>query len=315
MRCLVIGGRGFIGSHLVDALLARGYRVRCFDRPNVLSLSNRLVDNENFELFEGDLASENDAADALADCEVCFHLACTTLPKSSNLDPVFDVESNVIGTIRLLTHAKNSGLRKIIFVSSGGTVYGVPNQLPISENHSTDPTCSYGISKLAIEKYLSLFRQLHQLDYIVLRLSNPFGERQRTVASQGAVAVFLGNVLRGAPVEIWGDGSVIRDYLHIDDVVSAFIISLESNIVQGVFNIGSGNGLSLNEVIDAIERVTGRVATRRYMPGRPFDIPVSVLCVEKARRELGWSAKVGFEEGLRRFAKWLECEKGVDLGT
>ena len=309
MRCLVIGGRGFIGSHLVDSLLARGYRVRCFDRPNLVSLSDKLVANENFELFEGDLVSESDVIKALADCEVCFHLACTTLPNSSNLDPVFDVESNVLGTIRLLTHAKDLRLKKVVFVSSGGTVYGIPKELPIPESHPTDPTCSYGISKLVIEKYLNLFRQLHQLNYIVLRISNPYGERQRTVASQGVVAVFLGKILRGEVVDIWGDGSVVRDYVHIDDVVSAFLASLESEIQQGVFNIGSGRGMSLNEVIDTIERVTGRTAVRRYLPSRSFDIPISVLCVEKARIELGWSAQIEFEDGLRRFSTWLENDR------
>src|SRR5262249_42060795 len=142
----------------------------------------------------------------LEGCQTCFHLVSTTLPKSSNADPVFDVESNVLATIRLLTQAIQTGLKKVVFVSSGGTVYGVPKQIPILETHATDPMCSYGITKLSIEKYLHLFHVLHGLDYTVLRLSNPFGEGQRVHASQGAVAVFLGKVLRGETVEIWGDG-------------------------------------------------------------------------------------------------------------
>lgn len=304
-RCLVLGGRGFIGSHLVDALLARGNHVRCFDRPHVAPLSEAHLSNPNFELFEGDLVSEADVTEALEGCEVCFHLVSTTLPKSSNADPVFDVESNVLGTVRLLTHAVKTGLKKVIFVSSGGTVYGVPTQLPIPETHPTDPVCSYGISKLAIEKYLGLFNQLHGLDYTILRIANPFGERQRTHASQGAVAVFLGKVLRGEPIEIWGDGSVVRDYIYIADVVNALLTALERTGSERVFNIGSGRGHSLNEVVDAIEKVTGRSADRRHLPGRAFDVPVSVLGIEHAKKVLNWSPKVDFEQGLERFATWL----------
>ncbi len=305
-RCLVLGGRGFIGSHLVDALLENGYRVRCFDRPHVTSLGDSHLTNPNFELYEGDFASEADVAEALVGCDICYHLVSTTLPKSSNADPVFDVESNLLGTVRLLTHAVKFGLKKVIFVSSGGTVYGVPIQLPILEMHPTDPVCSYGITKLGIEKYLGLFHHLHALDYTVLRLANPFGERQRTHASQGAIAVFLGKVLRGEPVEIWGDGSVVRDYIHIADVVDALLLSLEPTSGEHVFNIGAGYGHSLNEVLDAIEKATGRVANRQYLPGRAFDVPVSVLSIASAKDSLGWSPKVNFEQGLQRFAAWLE---------
>lgn len=311
-RCLVLGGRGFIGSHLVDALLAQGHFVRCFDRPHVAPLGDAHLSNPNFELYEGDLVSEADVSEALVGCDVCFHLVSTTLPKSSNADPVFDVESNVLGTVRLLTHAVKSGLKKIIFVSSGGTVYGVPKQLPIPETHPTDPVCAYGISKLAIEKYLGLFKQLHGLDYTVLRLANPYGERQRTHASQGAVAVFLGKVLRGEQVEIWGDGSVVRDYIHFADVVDALLAALERSSNEHVFNIGSGRGHSLNEVLDVIERVTGHAADRRYLPGRAFDVPVSVLAIDRAQRSLGWSPKVGFELGLEKFAAWLLQHPSAD---
>lgn len=312
MRCLVLGGRGFIGSHLVDALLVRGHTVRCFDRPHVASLGDAHLSNSNFELYEGDMVSEADVTEALEGCEVCFHLVSTTLPKSSNADPVFDVESNVLGTVRLLTHAVKSGLRKVVFVSSGGTVYGVPTQLPISETHPTDPVCSYGISKLAIEKYLGLFKHLHGLDYTVLRLANPYGERQRTHASQGAVAVFLGKVLRGDPVDIWGDGSVVRDYIHIADVVDALLVALERTTNEHVFNIGAGRGHSLNEVLDAIENVTGRVADRRYSPGRAFDVPASVLSIERAKQMLGWVPRVDFEQGLGRFVGWLAQHPNSD---
>lgn len=311
-RCLVLGGRGFIGSHLVNALLDRGYFVRCFDRPHVAPLGDSHLTNFNFELYEGDFASETDVANALEGCDVCYHLVSTTLPKSSNADPVFDVESNLVGTIHLLTQAVKSGLKKVIFVSSGGTVYGDPTQLPIPELHSTDPVCSYGITKLAIEKYLALFHRLYGLDYTVLRLANPFGEGQRTHASQGAVAVFLGKVLRGESVEIWGDGSVVRDYIHIADVVDALLISLDKSVDEHVFNIGSGRGRSLNEVLGGIGLATGRLPDCRYLAGRGFDVPVSVLSIERAKNLLGWYPKVDFDYGLERFAAWLANHPNAD---
>jgi UDP-glucose 4-epimerase len=310
--CLVLGGRGFMGSHLVDALLHAGYRVRCFDRPHVIPLGDDHLSNPNFALYEGDLTSESDVAEALEGCDICYHLVSTTLPKSSNADPFFDVGSNLLGTIRLLTHAVKAGVKKIIFISSGGTVYGVPAQIPIPETHSTEPICSYGITKLTIEKYLGLFKQLHSLDYTVLRIANPFGERQRTHASQGVVAVFLGKVLRGEPVEIWGDGSVVRDYIYISDVVNALLAVLDRTVNEHVFNIGLGQGHSLNEVLDCIERATGRPALRRYMHGRVFDVPKNVLSIERAKHSIGWSPKVSFEQGISRFANWLLQHPNID---
>lgn len=304
-KCLVLGGRGFIGSHLVDALLAAGHSVRCFDRPNIAPLGDDHLSNPNFQLREGDFVSETEVASALEGCDVCFHLISTTLPKSSNADPVFDVESNLIGSVRLMNHAVEASVKRIIFISSGGTIYGVPQEIPILETHPTDPICSYGITKLATEKYLGLYRELHGLESVVLRLSNPFGERQRTNASQGAVAVFLGKVLRGEPIEIWGDGSVVRDYMHIADAVSALMAALTYQGKEHIFNIGSGQGLSLNQVLDSIERVTGCTADRRYSPSRAFDVPVSILSIEKAKQELEWCPQIEFDQGLARFSRWL----------
>ncbi|MEN6449360.1 MAG: NAD-dependent epimerase/dehydratase family protein [Thermoguttaceae bacterium] len=305
-RSLVLGGKGFIGSHLVDALLGRGDQVICFDRPHVSPLApTSAAPRDRLEVIEGDLLCEADIAEAVQGCDACFHLVSTTLPKSSNSDPVFDVESNLIGTLRLLQHAVAAGVRKIVFISSGGTVYGPVEELPIPETHATNPICSYGITKLAIEKYLNLFHRLHGLDYCILRVANPFGERQRVDAAQGAIAVFLGKALRHEPIEIWGDGSVVRDYIHVDDVVSALLAAQTYRGDDKVFNIGSGCGLSVSEVLAAIEDAIGSPIQRRYVEQRCFDVPANVLCIEKAIRRLGWSPKVPFHEGLRRYVRWL----------
>ena len=181
----------------------------------------------------------------------------------------------------------------------------MPEQIPILETHATDPVCSYGITKLSIEKYLHLFHVLYGLDYTVLRLANPFGEGQRVQASQGAVAVFLGKILRGEPIGIWGDGSVVRDYIYIRDAIDAMLAALERTTSEHVFNIGSGRGHSLNELIDLMEAVTGRTADRRYLAGRQFDVPANVLSIARATQFLDWSPKVSLDSGLKIFSDWL----------
>lgn len=304
-RCLVLGGKGFLGSHLVDALVQRGYRVRSFDRAKTVAGSRQTSSPSGVEMVEGNFGNDGDLAAAVVGCDVCFHLISTTLPKSSNADPVFDVETNLVGTIRLLNHAVRSGVKKVVFVSSGGTVYGRPVRLPIDEYHLTDPMSSYGIVKLAIEKYLELYRQLHGIDYSVVRLSNPYGERQRTDASQGAVAVFLGKVLRGEPLEIWGDGSVVRDYIHVSDVTRALMAAAAYAGEERLLNIGSGQGTSLNELMDLIGQATGREVARSYLPARTFDVPASVLSIERARAALGWAPAVALPEGIRRTVAWI----------
>lgn len=304
LNILVLGGNGFIGAHLVDTLVEQGCSVRVLARSNPIQLTN--INSKHIQYIRGDFVNESDIAKAMERCDVCFHLISTVLPKTSNLDPIFDLETNLIGSIRLLNHAVKAGVKKIIFLSSGGTIYGTPLYLPIDENHPTNPICSYGIAKLAIEKYLALYNQLYGLDYTILRLSNPFGERQRINSPQGAVAVFLGKAMSKEPIEIWGNGSVVRDYIHISDVISAMLKSITYTGTEHIFNIGSGQGISLNEVLHEIECVTRFEVKRIYTEGRLFDIPTSILSIERAIKELKWIPKVSFTEGLRRMMDWIE---------
>lgn len=167
MKCLILGGGGILGSHLCDALLAKGYSVRIFDRPNLRRFRAFLPD-EDVEWVEGDFANEEGVAHAVPDCDIIYHLVSTTVPKSANDNPVYDVETNIVGTLNLLNQSRNEKIKKIIFVSSGGAVYGVPEHIPIKENHPSNPLCSYGITKLAIEKYFHLYHELYGLDYCVL---------------------------------------------------------------------------------------------------------------------------------------------------
>lgn len=301
---LILGGCGFVGSHLAERLLALGARVSIFDRPNIKRPEN-LVGLDSIKWFEGEFVNHEELAEAIEPGQVVLHLVSTTLPKSSNENPVFDVESNVIGTLRLLELMRQKGAGKIVFVSSGGTVYGVPELTPIPEDARTDPLCSYGISKLAIEKYLHLYKVLHGIDYAVLRLSNPYGERQRVSASQGVVAVFLDRIRNGRPIDIWGDGKVVRDYIYIHDAVEIIARSAFDQAASGVFNVGSGIGYSLNKLIEEMSVVTSKEIQVNYLPGRPFDVPVSILDVSKAQRVLAWKPEISLTEGLSRTWEWL----------
>jgi UDP-glucose 4-epimerase len=311
---LLLGGGGFIGSWVADRLLSLGHEVRIFERPR-LPPYRVFAPHERVQWQAGDFQSAADVRSAVEGCDVVFHLVSTTLPKNSNEDPVYDVESNVIGTLRLLDGAVRTGVRKIVFISSGGTIYGNPQHVPLDESHPTDPLVSYGIAKLAIEKYLHLYKVLHGLDYAVLRVANPYGERQRVDTAQGAIAVFLSKALAGEPIEIWGDGSVTRDYVYIADVVEAFMLAMNHQGEPRVFNIGSGEGRSLNDILAAIEDVLGRRIERRYLPARKFDVPVSVLAVSRARDVLGWRPRHSFREGLQRTLEWMRDSRSSTGGA
>lgn len=302
---MIFGGGGFLGSAIVDRLLVDGHELRVFERPRVM-FYREFDRREKVEWFTGDLLSEHDVSAALGGMDVVLHLVSTTLPKSSNHDMIYDVESNLVGTLKMLRAMVEQRVRRIVFISSGGTVYGPPDYVPLDERHPTEPYVSYGIVKLAIEKYLLMFKRLYGIEAVVLRVSNPFGERQRIEAAQGAVTVFLHRAMSRRPIEIWGDGTVIRDYIYVADVAEAFARAIAYSGGKSVFNISSGVGTSVNELIDLIEDVLGRSVAREYLPGRAIDVPVSVLSNTLAQEELGWSPSVALREGISRTATWLQ---------
>jgi UDP-glucose 4-epimerase len=240
------------------------------------------------------------AVPAIAGADVVFHLASSTYPSTSNSDAAFDLESNVVGSVRMFQTAIKCHVRRVIFVSSGGTVYGVPQQNPISESHSTDPICSYGIHKLAIEKYLYLFRTIKDLDSVVLRVSNMYGELQSLERPLGAVSHFTNRAIRGKPIDIWGDGAVRRDYIHVDDVVDALLKSISYTGSDHLFNIGSGRSVSLNQLLDLIRQRIGAEITVNYLPARSFDVRENVLDISRAAKTLDWRPSITLEAGLDR---------------
>jgi UDP-glucose 4-epimerase len=304
MKVAIFGGGGFIGSAIADRLLKDGHDLRIFERPRVEPY-RQFSNDEKVEWLTGDLMSIHDVSSAVDGVDVVLHLVSTTLPKSSNDDIIYDVQSNLVATLQLLSAMGAKNVRRIVFISSGGTVYGNPTYLPIDEKHPTEPRVSYGVTKLAIEKYLLLYQYLHGIKATILRVANPYGERQRVETAQGVVGVFLSKAIQNQPIEIWGDGSVTRDYVYVGDVAEAFARAVRYDGTNSVFNISSGIGTSLNELIEMVERVLGRGVVRQYHPGRLFDVPVSILDNTLARQELGWQPHVGLETGIVKTVEWM----------
>jgi UDP-glucose 4-epimerase len=297
--CIVLGGGGFIGTNLCRRLAAEGHRVRAFGRqrpfPEAL---------EGVEWFQGDFTDAAALAAAIETFDVVYHLINSTTPLSANLDMVADLQRNVAASLGMFDTCRKLGVSRVVFVSSGGTIYGCPQQIPTPETAPTDPITAYGISKLAIEKYLALNRHLHRLDYRVLRVSNPFGPFQTSIKNQGVIASIISRALRREEIEIWGDGTVVRDFIFVDDVVDALVLASHDRSEMRLFNIGCGEGRSLRDVIETIETLVGRKLDISWKPGRPVDVPVSVVAIERARDVLGWQPRTSFQSGLEQTVAW-----------
>lgn len=297
--CLILGGCGFIGSYVTEALLNHGYRIKILDRKDVITKNIARVLGD-VELLQGDYVNRSVIDRALEGVDYIIHLICTTLPQTSCDDPIYDIETNLVPTVNLLkTAAKKSRIRKIIFSSSGGTIYGVPEKVPISENNPTFPICPYGITKLAIEKYLNYFYLTQGLNYTCLRISNPYGGRQDVHGKQGAVSVFLGRIWEDREIEIWGDGNICRDFIYVRDVADAFLKTLKYEGPYKIFNVGSGKPTSLNQLIQLSEEISGRKAKVKYVKSRDVDVPANALDISRIRDEVKWKPVTTLTEGIK----------------
>ncbi|WP_174296821.1 NAD-dependent epimerase/dehydratase family protein [Sphingomonas bacterium] len=298
-RCCIVGGGGFIGVNLANHLVRADWRVTSYGRPPPLGAHDAEVRH-----VPGEFTDRPALLAAIEGCDAVFHLVGST-PARAEADRVGDVEANVVNTLHLLDAGVAGSFGRIVFVSSGGTVYGSPGQIPIPETAHQWPTCSYGVSKMTIERYLGVYQHLHGLRYGIARVSNPFGPHQRYGTGQGAVAALLHCTLTGEPFTIRGDGTVMRDYFYVEDLAGA-LAGLAVHEGSGrVFNIGSGVGTSLNALVTLVEGVTGRTIERRHQPGRAIDVPVNVLDVHRAAEELGWRARTPLRIGLARTFDWM----------
>jgi UDP-glucose 4-epimerase len=302
MKALVVGGNGFIGSHLVDSLVKAGWQV------NVLDIHERRYDSipSSVHFVYGDLNQDYLVREVLVGVRVVFHLAWSTIHEISIQDPAADIRANLIPSINLIEACQQADVQRIVFVSSGGTVYGPAQEIPISEIHPTNPVSGYGITKLAVEKYLQMFNHLNGLDYVILRPSVPYGPRQNPLGRQGVVAVFLYRVAHSLPIQIWGNGAITRDYFHISDLIRALMVSAEKDLQEHrIFNIGGQKEISLIQLLDHIQETVGIKARVSFEPARGFDAPRVLLDTSRANQILNWYPEVTIEQGLAQTWSWV----------
>jgi UDP-glucose 4-epimerase len=309
--CLVTGGAGFIGSHVVRALLADGHRVRVIDNLSTGSAANLADVRDDIEFLEADLRDAAAAARATAGVELVFHLAALPSVPRSLADPWASHDHNANGTMRLLEAARAAGVRRVVF-SSSSSIYGDTPVLPKTE--TMEPLCRspYAAAKLAGEQYVLAYARSGLLEGVALRYFNVFGPRQRPGSAYAAVIpAFMEAARSGGTAEVYGNGEQTRDFTYVANVVQANRLAAlaPAEIANGsVVNCGAGTRTSLNVLLELIERVTGRSVARRHAKGRPGDVRDSLASLERAERLLGYQATIGLEEGLSRTWEWFESQ-------
>ncbi|MFC0233310.1 NAD-dependent epimerase/dehydratase family protein [Vagococcus entomophilus] len=272
MNYLILGSSGFIGSNLVKKMTNSEDTVRLFDRH-----SNKMeVGHSTRTFISGEFGSEYDFDQLTEGIDVVFHLISTTVP-ASTVSLKKEIEDNVLGTIKLLDACVKNKVKKIVFISSGGTVYGKGAGIPFLETDETNPINSYGIQKLAIEKYIQLYYHLYNLDYRIIRLANPFGPGQNPNGGQGVVTAFCYKMIQNEPITIYGDGNVVRDYIYIDDAIDGILRIAQYEGENKIFNLGSDKGYSIREIVAFIEKVADKKFQICYEEARNVDVPYNVL--------------------------------------
>ena len=302
MRILVTGGAGFIGSNVADGFVARGHQVAVLDD---LSTGVRAFVPERARFYEVDLGDPAavDACVAEFKPEIVDHHAAQIDVRKSVDDPRHDAAINILGSLGLLESCTRHGVRKVIYASTGGALYGEARFLPATEDHPVNPEAPYGASKHTVEHYLYMWKLLHGLDYTVLRYPNVYGPRQNPHGEAGVNAIFIGLMLAGKRPRIFGTGDQVRDYLFVEDVVNANLLALDRGSGEMV-NLGTGVGTSVNDIFRELKSIIGFAGDPIYEPPRPGEVQRIYLDAARAKEKLGWTPEVSFAEGLRRTVEW-----------
>jgi len=305
MKILVTGGTGFIGSFVVEALLSNGHEVRVIANGRQLPVYLQKLSNQ-ITYYQGDFGETDVLEKALPGCDAVIHLAWSTVPKQTRGATAYEFSGNLNSNINLIEKCIDFNIDKFVFISSGGTVYGIPEQIPVGEKHPQNPISNYGLGKLTMEKLLYLYHHNQKFNYTVLRVSNAYGERQNLYKNQGVIGVWLKNISQNKAIEIWGDGSVVRDYVYVQDVAHAVLNALAKVKSADIYNIGGGGkGHSLNDIIAVIKVGLGISFEVNYKPSRNFDVPVNVLDISKAIAEIGYQPTIDLSEGISRTWQWI----------
>ncbi|MGG2198129.1 MULTISPECIES: NAD-dependent epimerase/dehydratase family protein [Paenibacillus] len=298
-NCIILGGGGFIGQNLAKYLSEDDYNVTIYDR----NLKNKYIPNKKIVRIEGDFFKEDNFSEIVKNKDTVIHLISSVSPSSSMNDIYTPYKNDVIKTLELLECCKSLGIKRIIFLSSGGTVYGNTDDEALKEDSPTYPINNYGIMKLTIEKILLMYNKIYGMENIILRVSNPYGKGQNPMKRIGAVSVFMDKIINQNPITLYGNGDIVRDYIEISDVCNAITLSLNYKIksnVQPVFNVGTGKGISLMEIIKEIELISQSRAQIVHYEERAIDAKINVLEMSKSKRELGFIPKVDIRTGIAR---------------
>jgi UDP-glucose 4-epimerase len=297
-RFVITGANGFIGSNIITKLSEN-------PQNKILSLDIRENQSlpENIERVVGDFSDEKLLKSILEKNDNIIHLACPTVPATSEKYLEIDINTNILGSIKLMQVATEKQCKQLIFFSSGGTVYGNQGKLPIDENTYPKPENLHGTMKYTIENYLRTFNKLHNLNYLIIRPSNPYGFIGERNKNQGIIDVFLKKIKNNEELTIWGKGDIIRDYIHINDLVECVSLLLKNNINNEIINIGTGVGTSINELLNLIKNISKNELNIKYLDKRSFDLKYNVLNIEKAKKLINWQPKISLKDGITKLFK------------
>jgi UDP-glucose 4-epimerase len=302
-KVLVLGANGFIGSHLVDSLVAAGYPVRTLERPGSRP---RYDPHALVERVEGDFLNRADIAHALDGIQDVYHLVSTTTPVTAEDDPAFDIDTNVRASVSLFEQCVKQGIERVLFASTGGSIYGDNDEQPFTEQSLTLPISPYAIGKLSIEGYLRYFKRKHGLDSVIFRISNPYGDRQPLHARQGVIPIFLENICQDKPLEVYGDGSMVRDYLFVKDLTNMLVAASEHGFTHHVYNVGSGKGVSVNELIEVVKNVTQKEVVVNHRDVPPTFVHAAVLDCSRFYEEFSITPSTPLQEGMRLTYQYIK---------
>ncbi|MBD5478457.1 MAG: NAD-dependent epimerase/dehydratase family protein [Lachnospiraceae bacterium] len=312
-KILILGAAGFIGTNLTLRLCREQKKLVLFEQKGAqyqeIVLGSAKAGNIEFaegaftEYKSGDWLEQ---LPCLKEIDTVYHLISTTCPTNSNRNMAVEMEENLIATIRFLDACVSAGIPKVVFLSSGGTVYGKKHTGLCREEEEAFPITVYGMQKLSIEKALYLYRQMYGMDYRIIRLANPYGPYQKPNGIQGAVTTFTWRAIHKEPIQVYGDGSVVRDYIYIDDAIDGIVRIAECQGKHRLYNLGSGRGHSIKEVIEMIAEVLGELPKVRYQAGRPVDVPVNVLDISRFEQDFGKLKAIELKEGICRLVEFYQ---------
>lgn len=308
-KIIIFGANGFIGKHLVQRLSQTSdHKIVAFGRFSDYQRGavSPLKEYPNVQIVAGDFFNRSEVAAVLDGADYVFHLISTTTPATSNDDPFIDVQTNVLGSIELFELCAERNVKKIIFLSSGGTVYGDINSDAITEQAIPQPRSPYGIGKLTIEHYLRYFKFTSKLDYTVYRVANPYGPGQNIYGKQGVIPIFMHKFLTGQPITIFGTGDMVRDYIYVEDLANMIVESYARINHHDIYNLGSGKGVTVNQIIKAIETCSGHSVEKNYLPAPPTFLQKSVLSVDRYIGEFKIRPTTSLDNGIKKTWEYVK---------